>query len=381
MSIAPSFRSTSSPAMHFLQTHNIGCLSPSARKSSSTLRLQHFCFVDLFASKSQPKWRTVHLARSHGEYICFTGKLLSLKVSSLNYFDDVQVLVGPEKKRFMVYKEEICSRSSFFQARCSGRWNKPTGEPKPIDLTDEEPSTFNLYLRVLYSGKVEFDDIEEPLPGEEGIPQHSRERCRMAKAYILADKLQDLKSCNILIDAFDYADTCSTYPLAVGVISFIVNNTGTTSPLRDLTINYFCRIAEYISIRELCECDSIPKEFICEVFTRKTIEHPNCCDTMDLDDPEDEGRLTDEELKDAKIRRETFEKARKACATTEEYTKAHELWREGKGRHPALCRNHQHDDLYPPCYLTPEEGATPHDSDDSESDSESDQDSTLDDDE
>ena len=82
-----------------------------------------------------------------------------------------------------------------------------------------------MYLHVLYKDDVDVGDMERALPSEDDIPSHPQEWCRMAKVYILAEKLRDIDSINALIDGFRDADSEANMPFAVEVISVIVNNT------------------------------------------------------------------------------------------------------------------------------------------------------------
>lgn len=41
---------------------------------------------------------------------------------SLSFTETIDVLVGPDKKCFVLHKNPICSRSKYFSAACSERW-------------------------------------------------------------------------------------------------------------------------------------------------------------------------------------------------------------------------------------------------------------------
>lgn len=64
----------------------------------------------------------------------------------------VQILVGPDEKRFDVHKELLCSVSDFFSAALNGGFKEAaTGVVK---LPEQDTETFQYFVHWLYSGKL-----------------------------------------------------------------------------------------------------------------------------------------------------------------------------------------------------------------------------------
>ena len=91
-----------------------------------------------------------------------------------------------DKKGFVVHKDVICTRSSFLKAACEC-WIKRL---EPVELLDDDAQTFNHWLHYVYFNKP-------PMTND----LHEEDVFRaVVKAYILSDKLGDLRSANIIID-------------------------------------------------------------------------------------------------------------------------------------------------------------------------------------
>jgi hypothetical protein len=172
----------------------------------------------------------------------------------------------------------------------------------------------------LYKNEVDVGGIEQSFTGEDHVPSYPWARYRMVKAYILADKLRDIDSSNLLMDTFD--DTRAHMPLAVEVVSIVVNKTTTKSPLLKILVVSLCKCEVYARICEICESESIPKEFISDLFKRKRAEHPSIADIFGLDDEDHMQQLNEDENDAAKIGHEKYLEAKKTWDDSEEYKEA-----------------------------------------------------------
>lgn len=108
-----------------------------------------------------------------------------------SYSDIVPVLVGEDKEKFYVYPDIICARSPYFDAQIR-RWQK-AGDP--VTLSYDQPATFDLYLRALYSGRLPAVTVGE-------MDTDTFKAC--SELYILADKLGDLTVANSAIDQMHF---------------------------------------------------------------------------------------------------------------------------------------------------------------------------------
>lgn len=197
-------------------------------------------------------------------------RVLLIQTYSLNFVEHVDVVVGQDKQLFTVHKEEICSRSEFFRAACSAKWSKSTETEKgPIELPEEDPFVFDMHLHVVYKDRVDVGSLLEPIPGEEDIPEEDWVDSRLVKTYLLADRLCDCQSANLIIDdlieLYAENDACP-YPQ---VTSIVANNTTQDSPLRQAFIDFLAYESGQSLIKKTCAEESIPREFICDVLIRK----------------------------------------------------------------------------------------------------------------
>lgn len=127
------------------------------------------------------------------------------------FSETVTVLVGAggSKSSFSVHTSILKQRSSFFEAALSGRWESTS---RGIELPDDDPAVFDRYLRCLYrnehhirlDGKPSSTPLQNCEPLEHTPEQNQDMMMLYAKIYILADKLGDCVSTNMLIEALIY---------------------------------------------------------------------------------------------------------------------------------------------------------------------------------
>jgi hypothetical protein len=157
--------------------------------------------------------------------------------------DTFDVLVGtaPNRQRFTVHHDLITQRSEFFRAARSRRWTKRN---KPTKLVDEQPHMFSAYMNCLYLGADFMIERPATLVIEGSISEDDKEKANkndeedtmrfLVDLYILADKLLDPISANLIIDKLiAFVDTLSWMPGPI-TITYVYNNTVDGNPLRRL---------------------------------------------------------------------------------------------------------------------------------------------------
>ncbi|KAF2470311.1 uncharacterized protein BDR25DRAFT_171249, partial [Lindgomyces ingoldianus] len=103
----------------------------------------------------------------------------------------IAVLVGQgdDQRSFDVHESLITSRSRFFCNAMNGKWKE--AEERTVALLEDDPIVFELYLQCLYAGHANLDeDIEI---GDQYV--------LWGRLFVLAEKLRDLESKNIIVDA------------------------------------------------------------------------------------------------------------------------------------------------------------------------------------
>ncbi|KAK4549438.1 hypothetical protein LTR36_006435 [Oleoguttula mirabilis] len=185
-------------------------------------------------------------------------------MADIDFTRAFRVLVGPEKQAFTVHHDIINRRSAFFRAASSERW---TSVEKVIELPDDKSQVFARYLQCLYNNKTWFDDLSQPrgMTGEGDFDlRANRTILRLVHAYILADKLQDLKSCNLIIDRLIHdSDELQRIPNNYA-LNLIYNQTPKASPLRKLVVDFL--VYEANAENDSYNMEDAPIEFLQEVI-------------------------------------------------------------------------------------------------------------------
>jgi len=182
----------------------------------------------------------------------------TLTLSSQNMEDTFDAVVGVKgaQKRFTLHTDFFIPRSEFFRAARSATWNKDSQKPTTLDDDDDDPEVFAIYMRCVYLGNVNF----LPDPKEiDFIP--------LIKAYVIADKLGDLMTANMIIDRIiSYSDEVNMLA-GVDQVELLYNFTASGSPLRALVCDHFIHEADsqYLLKGDLSEID---REFFQDIALR-----------------------------------------------------------------------------------------------------------------
>ncbi|KAF2641218.1 hypothetical protein P280DRAFT_468870 [Massarina eburnea CBS 473.64] len=102
----------------------------------------------------------------------------------------IVVSEGSEARTFVVHEKLICERSEFFRVGLDGRWKE--SEDREVQLPEEDPSTFALYVQALYAGHIAESEPEESLPTKYTM---------MGNLFALAQKMVDTGTQNVIIKA------------------------------------------------------------------------------------------------------------------------------------------------------------------------------------
>lgn len=166
----------------------------------------------------------------------------------------VDVLVGEKKDMFSVHEKLIRAPSPFFDKAMSGPWLEST--QRTIELPDDEPPIFAIYVHWLYYGTLPVFNNET----EDG------EYLSILKAYTLGDKLLDINFQNAAVDAMIEKSTTSVdgtewYP-GLSIIEYVYNNTSESALVRELLVDMYVFGAEDGWLHEWEKKGSIPKPFL-----------------------------------------------------------------------------------------------------------------------
>lgn len=142
---------------------------------------------------------------------------------------------------------------------------------RTIELPDDSPFSFDLYLHCLYKNQVDVGDLDDKLPDEgqdEAFEQTQLEH-RTVKAYILADKLRDVISANLLIDYLIDYYVKENYVCDENTAALVANNSAAESPLTKLMVDMLAHTNNAVIIEDVCSLEATPKDLICQVLIEK----------------------------------------------------------------------------------------------------------------
>lgn len=96
-----------------------------------------------------------------------------------------------DKATFDIHQHSIAFRSAFFKKAITGDWKE--AQDRVVKLPEDELTTFQHYVHLLYTGKLGVVPESGPAPYDGG-----EEKIRLAKLYVLAEKLQDVDTKNLV---------------------------------------------------------------------------------------------------------------------------------------------------------------------------------------
>ena len=70
-----------------------------------------------------------------------------------NYAEVIKVVVGEERRTFLVHKDLICQRAAFFSATCSDNWKE--GDEKVVHLPEQSANAFSVFLEATYESSTD----------------------------------------------------------------------------------------------------------------------------------------------------------------------------------------------------------------------------------
>ncbi|RAO65898.1 uncharacterized protein BHQ10_001910 [Talaromyces amestolkiae] len=147
----------------------------------------------------------------------------------------VEFLLGKGKERFFVHEKLIRASSPFFDKVMSATCLESMQHTGTIQLSEDEPEIFGIYVHWLYYNKL-------PVCCNEPGCAANQEYLKLVKAYTLGNKLMDTGFQNAAIDAIVEKSTSAAsdgkryYPVTE-VVEYAYNNTHLLAPIRRLLVD------------------------------------------------------------------------------------------------------------------------------------------------
>lgn len=168
---------------------------------------------------------------------------------------------------FEVHQALITGRSKFFKAALSGSWLE--SKERVVKLPEDDPTTFHVYVHLLYTNEIAI----LPDPNPKTFWTDGARNIRLAKLYVLAEKLHDIETKNHVLEAVIAGDLGEgayigmDYPRRL-FVKIIYDGTAAGSLARKLIVDVYARQMTSISMgiispRYLKEW---PKEFLDELL-------------------------------------------------------------------------------------------------------------------
>ena len=170
--------------------------------------------------------------------------------------DTFDVLLGEEKKRFTLHNDFFIPRFEFFRAARSAAWNKDNPQ-RPTNLEDEDPDVFASYMRCVYASNADFFPEVELASFAPFI-----------RLYLLADKLGDLMTANMVIDRMvRYSDEDKVLP-GHRDVELAYNFTASGNPLRAVLRDYL--IHEDSQVFDINKSANLPRDYLHDIIAGYT---------------------------------------------------------------------------------------------------------------
>jgi hypothetical protein len=98
--------------------------------------------------------------KARSKYVVVAQSIFHLPAKDASFFDEKSIPIsvgrGDNVKTLHVHKKLLTLRSEYFARRFNGPWTQ--AQEGPATLLDEDPAIFELYLHVLYSGRLPLNE-------------------------------------------------------------------------------------------------------------------------------------------------------------------------------------------------------------------------------
>lgn len=192
----------------------------------------------------------------------------------------IQVGSATDPRTLLVHKSFLTAWSEFFSRALNGDWKE--SETHTVDLTEDVPETFDMYLNLVYKNDLPVMTLDEDklcaLDTLEFLKHICKQYISLIHLYVLADKLQDIQAKNEALKAIlqisylrNHQGICIRLPPVA--IRKIYDCTPQGSSARSLCIDLMSdlkveHLQKYVATR------NIPDEFITDLALAPRRELP-----------------------------------------------------------------------------------------------------------
>ncbi|KAF1950260.1 hypothetical protein CC80DRAFT_539715 [Byssothecium circinans] len=179
----------------------------------------------------------------------------------------VNVGSGTNLKAFTVHEKLLCERSEFFRTTLNGKWKE--SDVRVVDLPEDDPATFALYVQCLYAGHI---------TQRESDGTSTAKFITMGNVFALAQKMVDVTTQNIVITSIYHRTQSAVCPEGkhaceelIQMINIIWEVLPEQSPARDCLVGIFTAYhmscyADADEVRELENwMEDLPSDYLARV--------------------------------------------------------------------------------------------------------------------
>jgi hypothetical protein len=228
---------------------------------------------------------SVVLRSKTSKFSCSHELYAQANLVKFRFDNPIHIEVGTitDSKSYMIHGAFLTSRSLFFKKALSDDW-KETPE-RIVKLPEDETDTFELYLHCVYNQEINLDpySLLKDYVGHEA-------RLELAKLYVFAERIQDIRAKNTAIKAFlksVWGRGSSWYHPAVASVQVIYDGTAEGSPMHRLLVDIYAH-----AIRTPAKFDiNYPREFFVELvdeLTKARLDNTGKRRGLECGDPADD---------------------------------------------------------------------------------------------
>ncbi|KAF2492749.1 hypothetical protein BU16DRAFT_529031 [Lophium mytilinum] len=179
---------------------------------------------------------------------------------------DIWVGEGDHRECFSIHEKLLTSRSDFFARAMDGSWKE--SKESVINLPTDSPALFSLYMHHLYTGKL-------ATAPDEDTTESGGEHWVLAQLYVFAEKIQDSKCKNDILDAMvehTFEGPQAKWP-SCATIQTIYSGTAGPCPARRFLVDIYAveRTSAWCAKDQR---EKYPAEFVWDVMARMSERKP-----------------------------------------------------------------------------------------------------------
>ncbi|KAL1622851.1 hypothetical protein SLS54_004871 [Diplodia seriata] len=175
----------------------------------------------------------------------------------------IEVVVGKNQQKYDIHKDILCSCSPFFRKACNGNWKE--AREHRVELPEDTPEYFDVYVQWLYSGQLLLKhEVEE---NDYQVVDWDL----FLGVYLLGNKLLDRKfkeACvDIAFQSFDEERDPDAWHVRANHAGTLYSALPSSDPYRRLYVKFwaYCALSSWFDPEDNADAREAPMEFFRDV--------------------------------------------------------------------------------------------------------------------